>query len=184
MAAARGSDARISDAIQLLWPAVIYRLQVCDMDSSSFVKSWQNSKAVRRNFYPGPCTVQLSTNKCWNKLGALLDKFCKAGCTSIIGIFKLLQTRTAFRRFRGRKTFVRWTRDQIGQLSFISWRCWVYLPVPSPRFLLFGRRSGVTLARFSYFPGTCKYPSTLSLQRYYLKTLPLTSCRILKILYI
>jgi hypothetical protein len=25
---------------------------------------------------------------------------------------------------------------------------------------LFGRRGGVTLARFSYFSGTCKYPST------------------------
>ena len=74
-----------------------------------------------------------------------------------------------FADFGDAKTFVRWTRNHIGQLSFISWRCWVYLPVPSPRFLLFGRRSGVTLARFSYFPGTCKYPSTFSLQRYYLK---------------
>ena len=51
------------------------------------------------------------------------------------------------------------------------------LPVPRPRFLLFGRRGGitlmVTLARFSYFQGTCKYPSTPNLQRYYfLKKLP------------
>ena len=83
-----------------------------------------------------------------------------------------------FADFGDAKTFVRWTRNHIGQLSFISWRCWVYLPAPSPRFLLSGRRSGVTLARFSYFPGTCKYPSTFSLQRYYLKTLPLTSCSI------
>ena len=38
------------------------------------------------------------------------------------------------------------------------------MPVPSPRFtprfLLFERRVGVTLARFSYFSGTCKYPGT------------------------
>ena len=74
-----------------------------------------------------------------------------------------------FADFGDAKTFVRWTRNHIGQLSFISWRCWVYLPVPSPTFLLFGWRGGVTLARFSYFPGTCKYLSTFSLQRYYLK---------------
>ena len=60
----------------------------------------------------------------------------------------------------------------------VSWRCWIYLPVTGPRFLLFGRRVGVTLARYSYFPCTFKNPSTFSLQRYYLKTLPLTSCSI------
>jgi hypothetical protein len=88
-----------------------------------------------------------------------------------------------FADFGDAKTLVRWTLNHIGQLSFISWRCWVYLPVPSPRFLLFGRWGGVTLVRFSYFPSTSKCPSTFSLQRYYLKTLPLTSCSILKILY-
>jgi hypothetical protein len=39
------------------------------------------------------------------QLGSLLAKFCKTGCTSTSDIFKLLQTRTAFRRFRGRKNF-------------------------------------------------------------------------------
>ena len=86
-----------------------------------------------------------------------------------------------FANFGDAKTLVRWTRNHIGLLLSISWRCWV-LPVPRPRFLLprsiFGRRVGVTLmvtlARFSYFQGTCKYPSTSSLQRYYFKkkTLP------------
>ena len=83
-----------------------------------------------------------------------------------------------FADFGDAKTLVRWTRNHIGLLLSISWRCWVYLPIPSPGFLLFGRRDGVTLARFSYFPGTCKYPRTFSLQRYYLKTLPHTSCSI------
>jgi hypothetical protein len=37
-----------------------------------------------------------------NKLGSLLAKFCEAGCTStIISIFKLLQTRTAFSQISG-----------------------------------------------------------------------------------
>ena len=81
-----------------------------------------------------------------------------------------------FANFGDAKTLVRWTRNHIGLLLSISWRCWV-LPVPRPRFLLFGRRGGitlmVTLARFSYFQGTCKYPSTPNLQRYYfLKKLP------------
>ena len=76
------------------------------------------------------------------------------------------------------KTVVRWTRNHIGLLLSISWRCWVYWPVPSPRLFLFVMRVGVTLARFSYFPRTCKYLSTFSPQRYYLKTLPLTSCSI------
>ena len=89
-----------------------------------------------------------------------------------------------FADFGDAKTFVRWTRNHIGQLSFISWRCWVYLPVPSPRFLLFGWRGGVTLARFSYFPGTCKYLSTFSLQRYYLKLSLSPPVVFLKILYI
>jgi hypothetical protein len=40
-----------------------------------------------------------------NEFGSLLAKFCKAGSTSTSGIFKLLRTRTAFRRFRGRKNF-------------------------------------------------------------------------------
>ena len=40
------------------------------------------------------------------------------------------------------KTVVRWTRNHIGLLLSISWRCWVYLPVPSPRFLQFGRVRG------------------------------------------
>ena len=69
--------------------------------------SW-TANAVRRNFNLGPCTVQLCTRvltNFWNKLGPLVAKFCKAGCTSTIFIFKLLQTRTAFRRFRGRKNF-------------------------------------------------------------------------------
>jgi hypothetical protein len=130
-------------------------------------------------------TVQLNTNEFWKKIGSLLAKFCKAGCTITIGIFKLLQTRSAFHRFRGRKNFSTVDFNDIGLLSSISWRCWVYFPVTSPRFLLFRRRGGVTHARFSYFPGTCKHPSTFSHQRYYfLKTLPLTSSGILKIIYI
>ena len=72
-----------------------------------------------------------------------------------------------FANFGDAKTLVRWTRNHIELLLSISWRCWVYLPVPSPKFILFGRRGGVTLARFFFFPGTCKYPSTFSLQRYY-----------------
>jgi hypothetical protein len=82
-----------------------------------FVKSWQNSKAVRRNFNPVPFTVQLHPNEFWNKLGSLLAKFCirqavpgiqdvyQYYSSSTSGIFILLQTRTAFRRFRGRKNF-------------------------------------------------------------------------------
>ena len=140
-----------------------------------------------RNFNPGPCTVQLSTRVLTNfeiNLAPSLLNFVRQAVPVPYLFLNYYRPGLLFADFGDAKTFVRWTRNHIGQLSFISWRCWVYLPVPSPRFLLLGWRSGVTLARFSYFPGTCKYPSTLSLQRYYLKTLPLTSCRILKILYI
>jgi hypothetical protein len=47
----------------------------------------------------------LSTDEFGNKLGSLLAKFCETGYTNTSGIFKLLQTRTAFRRFRGHKNF-------------------------------------------------------------------------------
>jgi hypothetical protein len=98
-----------------------------------------------------------------NKLGSLLAKFCEAGCTStIVTVFKLLQTRAAFRRFRGRKNFS--TVDPYSYWTIIILEVLGYLPVPSPRFtprfLLSGRWGGVTLARFSHFSGTCKYPST------------------------
>jgi hypothetical protein len=124
----------------------------------------------------GPFTVQLNTRVLTRgsstavltsfeikiKVGFLLAKFCEAGCASTIGIFKLLQTRTAFRRFRGRKNFS--TVDPESYRTIIILEVLGYLPVPSPRFtprfLLFGRWGGVTLARFSYFSGTCKYPST------------------------
>jgi hypothetical protein len=88
-----------------------------------------------------------------------------------------------FADFGDAKTLVRWTLIILDYYHpYPGWRCWVYWPVTSPRFLLFGRRGGVTHARFSYFPVTCKYTSTFSLQRYYfLKTLPLTSSGILKI---
>jgi hypothetical protein len=140
-----------------------------------------------RNFNPGPCTVQLSTRVLTNfeiNLAPSLLNFVRQAVPVPYLFLNYYRPGLLFADFGDAKLFVRWTRNQVGQLSFISWRCWVYLPVPSPRFLLLGWRSGVTLARFSYFPGTCKYPSTLSLQRYYLKTLPLTSFRILKILYI
>jgi hypothetical protein len=65
------------------------RTKFTTAEIANFVKSWQNSKAARRNFNPGPFTVQLSTNEFWYKLGSLLAKFCKAGCNStrVLSVF-------------------------------------------------------------------------------------------------
>ena len=79
--------------------------QICKISwTAAWKPCWKRCEEFQsRTVY---CAVEYSsTNEFWNKLGSLVAKFCKAGCTSTIFIFKLLQTRTAFRRFRGRKTF-------------------------------------------------------------------------------
>jgi hypothetical protein len=150
------------------------------MNSSSFVKSWQ-TRRLR-----GEISIQdrllcswVLTNFEINLAPSLLN-FVRHAVPVPLVFLNYYRPGLLYPDFGDAKTLVRWTRNHIGLLLSISWRCWVYLPVPSPKFMLFGRRGGVTLARFSCFPGTCKYPSTFSLRRCYLKTLPHTSCSIFK----
>ena len=70
------------------------------------VKSWQNSKAVRENFNPIPFTMQLRPNEFWNtavNLNPYSLNFVRQAIPVQVVLLCLLQTRTAFRRFR-------WTR--------------------------------------------------------------------------
>jgi hypothetical protein len=109
--------------------------------------------------------VQLSDRVLTNfeiNLAPSLLNFVRQAVPVPFVFLKFLQTRTAFRRFRGRKNFS--TVDPYSYWTIIILEVLGYLPVPSPRFtprfLIFGGRGGVTIARFSYFSGTCKNPST------------------------
>jgi hypothetical protein len=129
--------------------------------SQNFIFDRQVLKS--RNFNPGPFTVQLSrillTNFEINLAPSLLNFVRQAVPVPVI-FLNYYRPGLLFADFGDAKTLVRWTRNHIGLLLSISWRCWDYLPEPSPRFLLFGRRGCVTLARFSYFPGTRVLAST------------------------
>ena len=130
----------------------------------------QDTRHESRNFNPGPFTVQSSITNCEINLDSSLLNFVRQAVPESQVFLNHYRPGLLFANFGDAKTLLRWTHNHIGLLLSISWRCWV-LPVPRPRFLLFGRRCGitlmVTLARFSYFQGTCKYPSTSILQRYY-----------------
>ena len=106
--------------------------QICKISwTEAWKPCWKRCEEFQsRTVY---CAVEYSsTNEFWNKLGSLVAKFCKAGCTSTIFIFKLLQTRTAFRRFRRRKNFI--TVDPYSYWTtaiLLSWRCWVTCKCPA-----------------------------------------------------
>ena len=53
-----------------------FRTKFTKAEIANFVKSWQNSKAVMRNFIPVLFTVQLRHNDFWTKLRSPLAKFC------------------------------------------------------------------------------------------------------------
>ena len=68
----------------------------------------QNSKAVTRNFNLVLFTLQSYSNKFRTKFQSLLAKFSiRQAVPKPVVLLFLLQTRTAFHRFRGRKNLVR-----------------------------------------------------------------------------
>ena len=124
-----------------------------------------NLRKLKSQFLSKLYTVQLGTRVLTNfeiKLAPSLLNFVRQAVPLILVFLNYYRPGLLFADFGDAKTLVRWTRIHIAYWTIIILEVLGYLPVPSPRFtprfLLFGRRGGVTLARFSYFSGTCKYP--------------------------